>query len=144
MINPVNTDLANHTPILPQTTQGAFAGRTWCPILKGDPSLPKEQRNLVRTIQLFGLSSFAASLILLGVTIPLSDSGVELTNSHYRDISSLRFPCLILGLSVLYFAKLTTTYFKKTNESQIEVSPKLKQEIEKRVKESVQISLQNH
>ena len=63
---------------------------------------------------------------------------------NYRVISSLRFPCLILGASTLYFAKLTTTYFKKTNENQTEVPPKLVQEIKNRVKENIQFSLQRN
>lgn len=138
MASPVNPDLANNTPITTQTAQETFAG-TWFPILKGDPFLPKDQRNLVRTINLFGLSLCVAGSVLLGITIPLSDSGSdsELMDPNYRVISSLRFPCLILGASTLYFAKLTTTYFKKTNENQTEVSPKLMQEIEKQAKESI-------
>jgi len=146
MASPVNPDLANNTPITTQTAQGTFAGRTWFPILKGDPSLPKDQRNLVRTINLFGLSLCVAGSVLLGITIPLSDSGSdsELMDPNYRVISSLRFPCLILGASTLYFAKLTTTYFKKTNENQTEVPPKLVQEIKNRVKENIQFSLQRN
>lgn len=146
MASPVNPDLANNTPITTQTEQGTFAGRTWFPILKGDPSLPKDQRNLVRTINLFGLSLCVAGSVLLGITIPLSDSGSdsELMDPNYRVISSLRFPCLILGASTLYFAKLTTTYLKKTNENQTEVPPKLVQEIKNRVKENIQVSLQRN
>ncbi|QZA59431.1 hypothetical protein [Candidatus Rhabdochlamydia porcellionis] len=144
MTNPVSSDLANHTPITNQTEQGTFAGKTWFSILKGDPSLPKEQRNLVRTINLFGLSLCLIGSVLLGITIPLSDDSIsnsELMYSKYRDISSLRFPCLILGASALYFAKLTTTYLKKTNENQTEISPKLMHEIEEQVKKSM-LSLQ--
>lgn len=145
MVNPVSPDLANHTPITNQTVQRTFAGRTWFPILKGDPLLSKEQKNLIRTINLFGLSLCVVGSVLLGITIPLSDdsgSNSELMDPNYRVISSLRFPCLILGASTLYFAKLTTTYLKKTNEA--EVCFKLVDEIEKRIKENVQISLQRN
>ncbi|VHO05199.1 hypothetical protein [Candidatus Rhabdochlamydia sp. T3358] len=139
MTNPVNLDQANNTPVTSQATQEIFAGRTWCPILRGNPLLSEEQKNLVRSINLFGLSLFVAGSALLGVTIPLSDSGFnsELMDPDYRVISSLRFPCLILGASALYCAKITATYFKKTNESPTEVSPELRHEIEERVKENV-------
>lgn len=141
MTSPVSPDLANNTPITNQTVQETFAGRTWFPIITGDPSLPKEQRNLIKIINLFGLSLCVAGSVLLGITIPLSDdsgSNSELMSPNYRVISSLRFPCLILGTSTLYLAKLTTTYLKKTNEA--EVCSKLVDEIEKRIKESFQIS----
>jgi len=146
MASPVSLDQASNTPVTSQTTQGTFAGRIWCPVLRGDPLLSEGQRNLVRGMSLLGLSLCVPGLVLLGVTIPLSDSGFnsELMDPDYRVISSLRFPCLILGLSTLYCAEIATTYFKKTNESLTEVSPELRLEIEKRVKESVQISLQNN
>ncbi len=147
MASPVSLDHANNTPVTSQTTQGTFAGRTWCPVLRGDPLLSEEQRNLVRGMSLFGLSLCVAGLTFLGITIPLSDSGSsdsELMDPDYRVISSLRFPCLIFGLSTLCCAEIATTYLKKTNESPTEISPKLRLGIEKRVKESVQISLQNN
>ncbi|HEV3269023.1 MAG TPA: hypothetical protein VGZ69_00005 [Candidatus Rhabdochlamydia sp.] len=146
MASPVSLDHASNTPVTEQSEQENFAGRTWCTILRGDPSLPEDQRGLVRVINLCGLSLCAMGTALLGITIPLSDdssSDSELMYPNYRVISSLRFPCLVLGASALYFAKITTTYLKKTNESQTEVSPELRDEIEKRAKESVYIRLQN-
>ncbi|MGB7127668.1 MAG: hypothetical protein WBD50_01080 [Candidatus Rhabdochlamydia sp.] len=145
MTNPVSPALVNNTPVTGQPEQRNFARRTWCPVLRGDPSLPEDQRGLVRVINLFGLSLCVAGSVLLGVTIPLSDdsgSDSELMDPDYRVISSLRFPCLVLGASALYLTKITTTYLKKTNESQVEVSTKLKHEIEERVKESMRIQLQ--
>ncbi|PWU16516.1 MAG: hypothetical protein C5B45_00310 [Chlamydiae bacterium] len=146
MASPVNLDHVNNTSVTSQTVQGTFAGRTWFPIIRGDPSLPKEQRNLIRTINLFGLSLCLIGSVLLGITMPLSDdsnSNSELMDSNYRDISSLRFPCLILGTSTLYFAKLTTTYSKKTNENLTKIPPELMHEIEEQAKKACSHSKEN-
>lgn len=147
MTNPVSLDLANTTLIANhQEVQETSAGRTWFPIIRGDPSLPEDQRGLVRVVNLFGLSLCLVGSILLGITIPLSDSGYssELMDPEYRAISSLRFPCLILGASTLYFAKITTVYLKKTNENQMELSLKLRHKIEEIAKENVHVSSQRN
>lgn len=141
MTNPVILGTTNNTSSTEQLEQRSFSGRIWCPILRGDSSLPKDQRGLVRVINLFGSSLCLAGSALIGASIPLSDSGSdsgsELMDPEYIVISSLRFPCLFAGISVLYLGKITTTYLKKTNERQTEVSPELKYEIEKRAKENV-------
>lgn len=135
MASLVNPELTNDFYITNQTVQEIFTGRT---------TLSKNQRDFVRTIIFFSLFLCVVGLVLLGITVSLSDTGLnsKLVDPDYIVISSLRFPCLILAASVLYFAKITTTYFKKTNET--EVSPELVEEIEKLVKESIQMSLQRN
>ncbi len=117
-----------------QTEEESSVRRNYClRLLDGDPLLSSQQRLLVRTMNIFGLSLYVSGMALLGISIPLS--GPELTDSDHMIISSLRFPCLIFGGSALCCAHFASTYFKKINR---EITPEVMNEINKQVEEKIQ------
>lgn len=115
-----------------QTEENSGEGR-YFHLFDGDPLLSLQQRILVRTMNIVGLSLYISGMAFLGLSIPLS--GPELTDSDHMVISSLRFPCLIFGGTVLCCANFATTYFKKMNG---EMAPELMEEITKQVHKNVQ------
>jgi hypothetical protein len=107
--------------------------RNYFRLFDGDSELSSQQKMLVRIMNIFGLSLYVSGMALLGISIQLP--GPELTDSDHMIMSSLRFPCLIWGGSVLCCAHFANTYFKKINR---EITPEVINEINKQVEEKIQ------
>jgi hypothetical protein len=132
MTSPVTAN--PNIPANMQTQQENVTRTKYCAFLWVDPSLPEDQKALVRNINVLGLSLYAAGLALFGISLPLSDA--ELTDPDHMIITSLRFPCLIFGASVLCCANFANSYFKKTNEAEkTELQDKIKTQVEQKVRD---------
>ena len=108
------------------------------PLVAQNVVLSSQQKNIVRSMYLVSLGVCLTSMGLFVSSAGFSN--LDLKNSHNMLISSLRFPCLVFGASLLICAEFAAKYFKQMNEMQREGPHFLIQEINKQLAERVHLT----
>lgn len=99
------------------------------------PLLSKQQKTMVNIMYLASLAISLTGVGLIAGTVGLSNA--DLNSPRNMLMSSLRFPCVLFGMSFLCCSEFASKYFKRMNEMQKEPPPFLMQEINRQVEEKV-------